>query len=69
MDKHTLRSALGKWVAPLNKYVKKLNTLAYLLIFMDAQLNQHKALREIVTELESNEAFQKELGITSISYS
>jgi RNAse (barnase) inhibitor barstar len=83
MDKDTLLSAFGKWVAPLNatlisewatetgedKYVKKLNTLAYLLIFMDAQLNQRKALREIVTELESNEAFQKELGITSISYS
>ncbi|MGG4032487.1 IS4 family transposase [Paenibacillus cisolokensis] len=83
MDKDTLLSSFGKWVAPLNakiisdwttetgedKYVKKLTTLAYLLIFMDAQLNQRKALRDIVTEIENNEAFQKELGITSISIS
>lgn len=83
MDKNTLLSSFGKWVAPLNaklisewtketgedKYVKKLHSLAFLLIFIDAQLNQRKALRDIVTEIENNEAFQKELGITSISTS
>lgn len=83
MDKDTLLSSFGKWVAPLNaklisewtmetgedKYVKKLHSLAFLLIFIDAQLNQRKALRDIVTEIENNEAFQKELGITSISTS
>ena len=83
MDKDTLLSSFGKWVAPLNakivsdwtdktgedKYVKKLHTLAYLLIFMDAQLQQRDCLRTIVTELQSNEAFQTELGIASISTS
>jgi Transposase DDE domain/Domain of unknown function (DUF4372) len=83
MDKDTLLSSFGKWVAPLNaklisewiletgedKYVKKLHSLAFLFIFVEAQLNQRKALRDIVTEIESNEAFQKELGITSISIS
>lgn len=83
MDKDTLFSSFGKWVAPLNanlisdwtketgedKYVKKLHSLAFLLIFMDAQLNQRKALRDIVTEIESNEALRKDLKITSISTS
>ncbi|TCZ79246.1 DUF4372 domain-containing protein [Paenibacillus albiflavus] len=72
MDRDTLLSSFSKWGAHLNailisewtvetgedKYVKKLHSLAFLLIFIDAQLNQRKALRDIVTEVESNEAFQ-----------
>jgi hypothetical protein len=83
MDKDTLFSSFGKWVAPLNRkfildwtmetgedrYVKKLHTLAYLLIFIDAQLQQHRGLRDIVTEIQHNEAFQSELGLRSISTS
>lgn len=83
MDKDTLLSSFGKWVAPLNvkkisdwtqktgedKYVKKFHTLAFLFIFIDAQLNQRKALRDIATEIQNNEWFQQELGISSISIS
>lgn len=83
MDKNTLLSSFGKWIAPLNpkkildwtdrtgadKYVKKLHTFAYLLIFMEAQLHQRKCLREIVAELQNNEAFQREIGISTISTS
>lgn len=83
MDKNTLISSFGKWVAPLNtdkifewsqktgedKYVKKLYSIAFIFIFIDAQLNQRKALRDIAMEIENNELFQKELGISSISIS
>jgi hypothetical protein len=54
MDKDTLISSFGKWVAPLNakiifdwtaetgadKYVKKLHTLAYLLIGSEFTVNE-----------------------------
>jgi hypothetical protein len=83
MDKDTLFSSFRKWVAPLNttlisnwtletgedRYVKKLDTLAYLLIFIDAQLQQHRGLRDIAADLCHNEAFQQELGLRCISTS
>jgi Transposase DDE domain/Domain of unknown function (DUF4372) len=83
MDKDTRFSSFGKWVAPLNSqiihnwhctsrldsYVKKLDTLIFLLIFIEAQLNQRKGLRAIMREVQNNEDFQKALGITSISAS
>ena len=83
MDKDTLFSSFGKWVAPLNaqiiqnwqctsrldSYVKKLDTLAFLLIFIEAQLKQRKGLREIMREVHNNADFQQALGITSISAS
>ncbi len=65
MDKDTLFSSFGKWVEPINSkiiqnwqctsrldsYVKKLNTLAFLLIFIEAQLKQRRGLREIMREV------------------
>lgn len=83
MDKDTLFSSFHKCVAPLNttpisnwtletgedRYVKKLDTLAYLLIFIDAQLQQHRGLRDIAADLCHNEAFQRELGLRCISTS
>ncbi|MBE0338705.1 IS4 family transposase [Paenibacillus sp. 23TSA30-6] len=83
MDKDTLFSSFGKWVAPLNRklisdwtlefgddrYVKKLHTLAYLLIFIDAQLQQHRGLRDIVADIQHHEGFHSELGMDSISTS
>jgi IS4 transposase len=83
MDKDTLFSSFGKWVAPLNSqiidnwkctskldsYVKKLDTLAFLLIFIEAQLKQRRGLREIMREVQNNEEFHRALGITSISAS
>jgi hypothetical protein len=83
MDKDTLFSSFGKWVAPLNSqiidnwkctskldsYVKKLDTLAFLLIFIEAQLKQRRGLREIMREVQNNEEFHRALGISSISAS
>lgn len=82
MDKNTLFSSFGKWIAPINtvkfqervdeinqdKYTKKLTTRAYLLLFLHAQLQQREGLREIADDA-LNEDFQKELHLTSISAS
>lgn len=82
MDKDTLFSSFGKWLAPIctktfkdrietthqDKYVKKLTTLAYLKLFLHAQLQQRDGLREIADDVLSEE-FQKELGLNSISAS
>ena len=80
MDKDTLFSSFGKWLEPIctktfkdriavtqqDKYVKKLTTLAYLKLFLHAQLQQRDGLREIADDVLSEE-FQKELGLDSIS--
>ncbi|MGW8959087.1 hypothetical protein [Paenibacillus sp. NPDC055715] len=49
--------------------VKKLHTLAYLLIFIDAQLQQHLGLRDILADIQHHEGFHSELGMDSISTS
>lgn len=82
MDKDTLLSSFGKWVTPLqtckiidnwhsttnlDRYVKKLDTLVFLLLFVEAQLHQRRGLREIMRELQNDEDFQQAIGITSIS--
>jgi hypothetical protein len=80
MDKNTLFSSFGKWVAPINivkfqqridetgqdKYVKKLTTKAYLLLFLHAQLQQREGLRAIADDVLSKD-FQQELGLSSVS--
>ncbi|MGG1659199.1 DUF4372 domain-containing protein [Brevibacillus sp. NRS-1366] len=80
MDKNTLFSSFGKWVAPINivklqqridetnqdKYVKKLTTKAYLLLFLHAHLQQREGLRAIADDVLSKK-FQQELGLSSIS--
>ncbi|OEF97204.1 IS4 family transposase [Vulcanibacillus modesticaldus] len=82
MDKDTLFSSFGKWIAPINsvklqqkveemkqdKYVKKLTTRAYLLLFLHAQIEQREGLRAIADDVLLEE-FQQELGLTSISAS
>jgi hypothetical protein len=81
MDKDTLFSSFGKWVAPINsnifedlrststldRYVKKLNTTVFLLLFIEAQLAKRRGLRSIMRAVQADEAMQKELGISSIS--
>lgn len=81
MDKDTLKTAFGKWVAPLSseilqnwkdttsldRYTKKLTTSIFLLLFVEAQLQKRKGLRSIMRMLQADEAFQQTLGITSIS--
>ncbi|WP_047150845.1 IS4 family transposase [Aneurinibacillus tyrosinisolvens] len=80
MDKNTLVSSFGKWVAPINtkkledhvektgqdKYVKKLTTRAYLLFFLHAHLEKRDGLRAIADDALQEE-FQQEIGLTSIS--
>ncbi len=82
MDKNTLFSSFGKWVSPIfskkfyqdlassdqDKYVKKLTTPAYLLLFLHAQLQQREGLRAIADDALGKK-FQRELGFTSISAS
>ncbi|WP_281272436.1 IS4 family transposase [Paenibacillus sambharensis] len=80
MEKDTLFSTFGKWLSPIcskmfknqiaksgqDKYVKKLTTLAYVKLFLHAQLQQREGLREIADDVLSKE-FQRELGLESIS--
>ncbi|MCZ8513201.1 IS4 family transposase [Paenibacillus filicis] len=80
MDKDTLFSSFGKWLAPIcsktfkdriaatgqDKYVKKLTTLAYLKLFLHAQLQQRDGLREIADDVLCEE-FQQELDLNTIS--
>jgi len=80
MDKNKLFSSFGKWLAPIctrtftdwvaetqqDKYVKKLTTAAYLKLFLHAQLQGREGLRHIADDLLCK-AFQRELGLTSIS--
>ncbi|ELK38851.1 transposase [Brevibacillus agri BAB-2500] len=49
-----------------DKYVKKLTTKAYLLLFLHAQLQQREGLRAIADDVLSKK-FQQELGLSSIS--
>jgi Transposase DDE domain/Domain of unknown function (DUF4372) len=81
MDKDTLFSSFGKWVSPINlniledwkntnsldRYVKKLSTLVYLFLFIEAQLEKRTGLRSIMRALQADEELQQLLGITSIS--
>ncbi|MED3501748.1 IS4 family transposase, partial [Brevibacillus agri] len=73
-------SSFGKYISPINivkfqqridetdqdKYVKKLTTKAYLLLFLHAQLQQREGLRAIADDVLSKK-FQRELGLSSIS--
>jgi hypothetical protein len=81
MDKDTLLSSFGKWVEPINlniiedwkhtnlldRYVKKLSTLVYLFLFIEAQLEKRTGLRSIMRSLQADEDLQEALGIKSIS--
>ncbi|MDQ8738388.1 IS4 family transposase [Paenibacillus sp. LHD-38] len=80
MDKNTLFTSFGKWLAPIctktftnqiaetgqDKYVKKLTTPAYLKLFLHAQLQGRDGLRDIADDVLCKE-FQQELGLESIS--
>ncbi|BBH21763.1 hypothetical protein Back11_31080 [Paenibacillus baekrokdamisoli] len=80
MDKNTLFSSFGKWLAPIctktftdrvneinqDKYVKKLTTLAYFKLFLLAELKGRDGLRDIANDVLSLE-IQRELNLPSIS--
>lgn len=81
MDKDTLLSSFGKWVAPMNsnifedwknastldRYVRKLNTMVYLFLLIEAQLQKRTGLRSIMRSVQADEELQQALGIFSIS--
>jgi IS4 transposase len=79
MDKNTLFSSFGKWIAPIygekfrrqiqesgqDKYVKKLTTTAYLLLFLHAQLESRDGLRDIAVVFQNEEdVFPEKVIIT-----
>lgn len=82
MDKNTRLSSFGKWVAPINtkkiheqvkaqgldKYTKKLTTVAFIKLFLYAHLKKIKSLHELNAEL-ADIHLQHELGFESISVS
>lgn len=80
MDKNTLISSFGKWVAPINfshfekqvaatnqdKYTKKLTTMAYLKLFLYAHLHEVESLRAL-SDAVLDEDFGQALGLDEIS--
>ena len=82
MDKDTLISSFGKWIAPINfshlekqvaathqdKYTKKLTTKAYLMLFLYAHLQEEKSLRAI-SDAVLDEDLGRALGLDGISAS
>lgn len=82
MDKNTLFSSFGKWVAPINiqklseqveelkqdYYTKKLMTEAYIKLLLFAQLHETESLQAMSDAL-LDEDLQKTLGFESISAS
>jgi IS4 transposase len=82
MDKNTLISSFGKWVAPINfshfekqvaatnqdKYTKKLTTKAYLMLFLYAHLQEEESLRAI-SDAVLDEDLGQALGLDGISAS
>lgn len=81
MDKDTLLSSFGKWVSPINanifedwkstslldRYTKKLSTLIFLFLFIEAQLEKRTGLRSMMRAIQADEDLQRALGIMSIS--
>ena len=80
MDKDTVLSSFGKYLEPLHRlklqdkidqshqdrYVKKLTTKAYIMLFLHAHLQKREGLRAIADDLLQEE-FQREVGLESIS--
>ncbi|MTW88392.1 IS4 family transposase [Virgibacillus dakarensis] len=82
MDKNTLKSAFGKWIAPINSkklfdqvknlkqdsYTKKLTTEAYIKLMLYAQVHETEGLQALSDALLDTD-FQKAVGFESISAS
>lgn len=80
MDKNTRFSSFEQWLDPINfrkleqklnqthadKYVKKLTTKAYILLFLYAQLHEEDSLRAL-SDCLLNKSLQKATGLSSIS--
>jgi IS4 transposase len=82
MDKNTLLSSFGKWVAPINfdllyeqvhalkldYYTKKLTTKSYLMLMLLAHLNEWDSLHEMSDAMVDDD-LQEAVGFESISVS
>jgi len=80
MDKNTRLSSFEQWLNPINfrhleqklnqtqadKYVKKLTTKAYILLFLYAQLHKEDSLRAL-SDCVLNQHLQRVTGLSSIS--
>ena len=82
MDKNTLKTSFGKWIAPINMvnllksieinkqdyYTKKLTTVSYIKLMLLAQLQEFESL-EAMSDALIDEELQKALGFKSINKS
>src|SRR5690625_2086407 len=80
MDKNTLKTSFGKWIAPINfkklskqvktlqqdYYTKKLTTEAYLKLMLFAQLHETESLHAM-SDAQLDDDLQQELGFEAIS--
>jgi hypothetical protein len=83
MDKNSTKTVFKKYLHPmdgdilskmathlgLDKYVKKLDTLTFVKLFIYAQIQQTSSLTNISFELRHNPSLQKELDLKTISTS
>ena len=83
MDKNIIKTVFKEYLHPLDekilckmashlnldKYVKKLDTLTFVKLFIYAQLHQTSSLTDISFQLNNDRALQEELGLKSISKS
>jgi hypothetical protein len=83
MDKNNIKTVFKEYLHPidekillkmadhlnLDKYVKKLDTLTFVKLFIYAQLTQTSSLTGISFQLKNNQFIQKELGLETISTS
>ncbi|AUJ24850.1 IS4 family transposase [Virgibacillus dokdonensis] len=83
MDNYTIKTVFKEYIHPLDskiiqtmtaitgldKYVKKLDTLTFINLFIYAQLKKRSSLKEISNALSRKKAVQRLVGIDSISKS
>ncbi|MFB4164907.1 DUF4372 domain-containing protein [Alteribacillus sp. JSM 102045] len=83
MDNHTTKTVFKKYIHPLetkvvqkmidssktDRYVKKLDTLSFMKLFILAQLKGLSSLRRISETVKRNKMVQQEIGLKSISKS
>jgi hypothetical protein len=83
MEQDTKQSTFNKYLNPLfvkkiyriikklklNRYVKKLDIITFIQLFVYAQLNQIGSLQDISLALNENQLLQRKLGLSSISVS
>jgi hypothetical protein len=67
LDSHVIEKMIE--VSKIDRYVKKLDSMRFIKLFIDAQLKQIESLTDISLNLKTNKKLQKEIGLKSISTS